>query len=135
MGVNITFDCTIEKEATVHLINAIHPFRTNKKIKLDQTSTAFDLEMTLVDENSTTLPVDAEIIIPQKINILLETNDIDAEGDFKLKIEKCWATPSQNMEDEIQYSFFAEFCPMNNVNQEGNGNKVKLIIPFNTIYF
>ena len=80
-------------------MNAIHPFRSNKQFKLDQTLAAFDLEMTLVDENSRILPVDAEIIIPEMLNIRLETEDIDTEGDFKLKLKRCWATPSQATSD------------------------------------
>ena len=128
MGVEIDFICTIEKEATAHLANAIHSFRTNKKFEIDQTSAAFNLEMKLVDQNSTTLPIDAEIVIPEMLNIRLETKDINEDGDFKLKIRRCWATPSDDMEDEIKYVFLEEFCPINNVNQDGNGNKQSLNI-------
>ena len=105
----LDFGCEIMNEVVIGLDDAIQPLATNVQINMGTKQTSFNLHMGtthnyyndwlsylgLFDGNFThPIPSDVEIVVPQMLNIGLETRQIGNDSNFRLQAKDCWATPT-----------------------------------------
>lgn len=104
------FACSFEREQTVSSIGIMTSL-TNVDLDLGATEGTFELEMGVYPDDSydTAVAENYQISVPDPIFVAVKIND-DQDQRLKVQLKKCWATPDNDPNNEMQYPFIDDFC-------------------------
>jgi len=128
----IDFSCSLKQDKLVSLTQGITPLLAKlTKIEVANKEGSFDVSMGLFTNDKFDTQVTDEnfsVNVPEPLFIGLELS----EGGLVLDATKCWATPSDNPEDALQYIFVEKSCSaigdeeLLEIDDNGTGTKVNL---------
>jgi len=102
--------CALEIDYLLSLQSGISTQMAQIEYDLDNVEGTFQVAMGLWTDATYTTPVegDVSVTVPDKVHIgvLLP----DAAEQYKLQLKKCWATPSADANDALNYPFIEDFC-------------------------
>lgn len=92
----INFACSFDLDIALSLSNRILPTLNHFDVNVGMKSGSFGVSMKLYSDNSFTTPLSSSSIImevPAKMYVAVQI-DNPSPTDFKIKLKRCWATPS-----------------------------------------
>ena len=133
-GINVDFQCCIEATQEVTLDHGFQPLHSSTEMTL-KSKGSYELEMALMNDNmDQMLDSNTVIQVPEYLNIRIKADEIDPAV-FKLVITKCFATPSDNYYNTVNYTFFDNSCPLeHDIIVASNGEKSQTSAMYKTIY-
>lgn len=108
-NMKINFSCVFDLEMTLSVDNAIKPRVEHFEVDMGTTMGMFTVNMGLYtnDQFDSVLAGEVEINVPELLYIGVEIED---ETTMFVQLKKCWATPSADSEDPVQYPFIDNYC-------------------------
>lgn len=105
----IQLECSFARMVDVVVHDSFKPLLARDICTLEDFSGEFEVEMSLFTDSamSTALGEGHEITVPDPLYAKLEV--LDALDQFILKIENCWATPTQDADDVVSYKIIENF--------------------------
>lgn len=138
--VEVPFSCVLSRDVTVTVENHFKPLVSNVEVELDTVESVFNVEMSLFSDRNLTFALDSNhsVNVPEPIFVKLEIENVQS---LNLQVKRCWATPNDATDNEIQYVFIDEFCGIQEEITEdtleifGNGLESKAEFRINSFAF
>merc|ERR1712048_977737 len=109
--INVHFSCELQQNQQVSLDQAITALSGNVDFNLKSQIGAYKVAMSVyTNENFTTkADEDYPVFMPNPIYFAVSLQKNDA-GDMKLQATKCWATPTSDPDDVVNFVFVDNSC-------------------------
>ena len=106
---NLQLTCRLASTVDVTLHDFFTPIQTDKIIALEDESASFNVEMSLFTDAAMLTPVGVghEVTVPDPLFAKLEV--IEDLNKFTLKMQECWATPTEDPADESAYQIVVNY--------------------------
>ena len=124
----IDFGCAYAKEVQVSSVSVGHVQSKTIAIDLETESVNLEVNMRLYDSDSFSAPIaeDKNFAVPEPVHVQVDASELP--NGFVLSLDRCWATPDSNMDNEVFYTLVQNGgCPAQDDNtifvvESGTGN-------------
>merc|ERR1712048_15489 len=108
-ALTVEFSCSLNLDKVISMTQGISPMISTIEVKTENKESTFEVKMVLYEdgtEDAAPAPEDFTVNVPDKLFIGLALS-VDT---MVLEATKCWATPSDDPEDDTSYEFMGDAC-------------------------